>query len=408
MDFHHGVVHDGDVTYVQFVGIQETVKGLGIIKCFDLGFVQTLAELAPHGIQHHFGQPAQPFILLDLVVLQLHALVLIILAKVLLTFGFVVPHPRRPPAGFLLDFQPGVDVVSEEPLTGLVKMPHFVNVLDLVPQRHRFLQFGTTPHAGQDALLVGVVALGRPFQKAFGHVFFQTRRTEGKSEFTLMAVRQHGMVQGTRREHSALDEAKVEVDVGVTRLRDEVRMPFGVHARLVDPRVQGGVVNVMDLLTWGEMMVQFDGIGTTSTEGVTRVERVDEFKVIHERLDVQRGFFEASPVTSPHFHDIVPQRLKQMDSLLGFLVHILHGPITVAQMFFVTVGITAGAPVDETALEFVHRVRVLAVPIHEPHGGDVILAGIADMLNVLAMTGMGLVKQRLLQDLLLLLVIAQG
>ena len=43
----------------------------------------------------------------------------------------------------------------------------------------------------------------------------------------------------------------------------------------------------MDLLTWGDMMVQFDGIGTTSAEGVTRVERVDEGKVIHERLDVR-------------------------------------------------------------------------------------------------------------------------
>ena len=161
MHLDHRVVHDGHVTHVQFVGIQEMVKGLGIIKCFDLGLVQTLAELAPHGIQHHFGQCAQPFILLDLVVLQLNALVLIVLAKVLLTFGFVVPHPRRPPAVFLLDFQPGVDVVSEEPFTGLVKMPHFVNVLDLVPQGHRFLQFGTTPRAGQDALVVGVGALGR-------------------------------------------------------------------------------------------------------------------------------------------------------------------------------------------------------------------------------------------------------
>jgi len=61
-------------------------------------------------------------------------------------------------------------------------------------------------------------------------------------------------------------------------------------------------------------------------------------------------------------------------------------------MFFVTVGITAGTPVDETTLKFVHGVRVLAVPIHEELGtGDAILAGIADMLNVLAMTGMGMV-----------------
>ena len=148
------------MTYVQGIGIQETVKGLGTIKCFDLGLVGTLAELAPHGIQHHFGQRSQPFILLDLVVLQLDALVIIVLAEVLLTFGFVVPHPGGPPAGFLLDFHPGVDVVSEESLTGLVKMTRLVNVLDLVPQGHRFVQFGTTPRAGQGALFVVVGALG--------------------------------------------------------------------------------------------------------------------------------------------------------------------------------------------------------------------------------------------------------
>ena len=142
-------------------------------------------------------------------------------------------------------------------------------------------------------------------------------------------------------------------------------MAFGVHARLVDPRVQGGVVNVLDLLTWGHTMIQFDSIGTTSTESVTWVEKVDEFKAIHERLEVRRGFFEAFPVTPPHFDDVVPSVFKIFDFLLGCVVHILHGPITVTYMFFVTVGITAGTPVDETTLEFVHRVRVLAVPIHE-------------------------------------------
>jgi len=237
-----------------------------------------------------------------------------------------------------------------------------------------------------------------------------------------MTVRQHGMVQGTRREDSALDEAKVEADVGVTRLREEVRMPFGVDAGFVDPRVQGGVVDVMDLLTWGDMVVQFDGIGTTSAEGVTWVERVRGFKIIHERLDVRRGFFETFPVAFPHFHNVVPQRLKQSDALLGCLVHILHGPIIVAHMFFVTVGITAGISVGETALKFVHGVRVLTVTIHEPHGRDVILAGIADVLNVLAMTGMGVVRvgasheivlfqvvgAQLFEGVLVLLVIAPG
>ena len=222
-----------------------------------------------------------------------------------------------------------------------------------------------------------------------------------------MAVRQHGMVEVARREDTALDEAKVEVDVGVTRLRNEARMPFGVHTGFVHPRVQGGDIDVMDLLTRGNTMVQFDGIGTTSTEGITRVERVDEGQVIHKRLDLGGGVFEAGPFAAPHLNDIVPEGLKVFDFLLGGLVHILHGPIIVAHMFFVTVGITAGTSVIETTLEFVHGVGVWAVAIHEELGtGDAILAGIADMLNVLAMTGMGMVRGS--QGLLALLVIAPG
>ena len=255
MDFDHGVVDDEHLVHIQSVGIQETVKGLGIAKLLDVDFVETLSELAPHGIEHDFGQGAQTRIVFDLVVLQLDALVLVVLANVLLTFGFVVPHPRRPPAGFLLDFQPGVDVLSEEPLTGLVKMPHLVRVLDLVPQLHCFLQFGATPRAGQSALLVAVGALGRSLQRMFGHFFLGASSTEWKGEFTLMAVRQHGMVQFTQGEDSALDDPKVDADVGVTRLRDEARMSFGVHAGFVDPRVQGGVVDVMDLLTRGHTKV---------------------------------------------------------------------------------------------------------------------------------------------------------
>ena len=82
--------------------------------------------------------------------------------------------------------------------------------------------------------------------------------------------------------------------------------PLGYTHVLLNPRVQEGVVDVMDLLTPGDTMVQFDGIGTTPTEGVTRVERLDELQGIHERLDVGRGFFETSPFASPHLHHVVP------------------------------------------------------------------------------------------------------
>ena len=79
--------------------------------------------------------------------------------------------------------------------------------------------------------------------------------------------------------------------------------------------------------------------------------------------------------------------------MLGLLVHIQHGPIPETQMFSVTVGITLQAPVPETTMEFIHGIGVLAVPIHEEvRGGDAILAGIAYVLNVTAMTGMRVVK----------------
>ena len=121
-----------------------------------------------------------------------------------------------------------------------------------------------------------------------------------------MTVRQHGMVQFTRGEHSTLDDTKVNANFRVTRLRGESRMTFGVDARLVDPGIQGGVVDVVDLLTRCHAMVQLDGIGASTTEGVTWVERVHELQGIHVRLDVGRGLFEAGPLAFPHFNDVVP------------------------------------------------------------------------------------------------------
>ena len=55
-------------------------------------------------------------------------------------------------------------------------------------------------------------------------------------------------------------------------------------------------------------------------------------------------------------------------------------------MLFVSIGITVGTPVPETAMKFVHRVGVVGVPIHEvSQGGDAILARIARVLNVMAL-----------------------
>ena len=150
------------------------MKLLWVVEIFDLRFVQALSELAPHAVGHHFGQGSQTGIVLDLVVLQENALVLVVVVDVLLTLGFVVPYPVRPPAGFLFDFELRVDIVFEEPFLGLREMPHLVNVLNLVAQLDRFLQLGGAPRTGQDSLVIGVSALVGSLQRGFDHFFFHT------------------------------------------------------------------------------------------------------------------------------------------------------------------------------------------------------------------------------------------
>ena len=322
----------------------------------------------------------------DLVVLQLDVLVLIVLADVLLAFGLVLAHSLGPPAGFLLDFQPGVDVVLEEALTGFWEMPHLADVLDLVAQLDGFLQFGGAPRTGQGALVFGVCAQVGSLQGRFLHFFLHAGGTEWKGEFASLMVRQHGMVQLRWRHHSTFDKTKVTIDVGVTRLRDELGMTFGVDARLVDPGVQGGVIDVVDLLARCHVMVQLGGIGASSTKGVTRVEGFHKFKGVHVRLDVGRGLLEVGPLTFPHFNDIVALGTKTVHFVLGVLVNRMHGTLAKAEMFFVTYGIALGTTVPETPVEFVHGVG-LAMETVDGEGGAryVILAGIADVLNVMAL-----------------------
>ena len=197
-----------------------------------------------------------------------------------------------------------------------------------------------------------------------------------------MAVRQHGMVHFTWRQDLTLDESKVLVDVGVTRGGDEGRVPFRVDTGFVDPWVQGGDIDVMDLLSGGDTVIQLDGIGTSSTEGVAGIQGVCELKLVHKCTDIRGGVFETGPFTFPHLNDRVPLVFEPLDLLLSGLVDILQGPIKVADMGFVAVGITRRTSMGETALKFVHGPGVVAVPIHEqPYGGDPNFAGIASMLD---------------------------
>ena len=95
----------------------------------------------------------------------------------------------RPPTGFLFDFEPGIHIIFEEPLTGFFKMPGFIDVLNLVPQFDGFIQLWGAPGTGEGALFVGVRAMIGSVQKRFVHFFFHTTGTEGKEQFVTMTVR---------------------------------------------------------------------------------------------------------------------------------------------------------------------------------------------------------------------------
>ena len=103
MHLHHIVIDDGDVTDVQDITIQETMKGMGIMKGLNLGLVEALSKFAPHGVEHEFSEGTQPRVVFNLVVLQLDAFMQEILFDVNLFFLF--RHLiLRPPTGFLFDF----------------------------------------------------------------------------------------------------------------------------------------------------------------------------------------------------------------------------------------------------------------------------------------------------------------
>ena len=95
-----------------------------------------------------------------------------------------------------------------------------------------------------------------------------------------MAVRQDGMVQLTWRQDLALNQPKVLVDVRVTRMCNEGRMSFRVDRGFVDPWVQGGDIDVMDLLTGGPL----DGTVSPHWYVLHRKRRVDSGVLCFEGL----------------------------------------------------------------------------------------------------------------------------
>ena len=68
-------------------------------------------------------------------------------AKNILAFLLKGLTPTGPPRGFLFEFEPSIDVISEKTCLALLggKMPDFVDLDEGVPFFHGFDQFGGAP-----------------------------------------------------------------------------------------------------------------------------------------------------------------------------------------------------------------------------------------------------------------------
>ena len=326
-DFDHLVVHDAKGLHDLRVVVQEFVESGGFRDAFDLTLVALLPVLAPETVEHHFGERPPTGIFLDVLGLKLNPFLVQVVLHVLVPFVLIVTHPLGPSTGFLFHLEKGVDVGGEHGVGIGGKMPDFVHVLDDVPLMDGFLQFGGGPGTNETTFFFGVDATMTTFCQGFRLFFFYTGSTQGEGEFPATTMRKDWMVETVGRKNLTLDESKVRSDVGATRFVEDSGMSYRVQAILVRPRVERGEVVVVDHFSLLGHVVQFDGVGASSEEGISGLEPGHEFEGID---DIANGFvvsLQLFPFALPHDDDAVPQREQDIFFASSGFVDVTHALI---------------------------------------------------------------------------------
>ena len=101
-----------------------------------------------------------------------------------------------------------------------------------------------------------------------------------------MSVRQDGMAQVVGGKNVDFGHTEVMMDILIFTVDDDARMTNRVFAAFVDPRVQRRRVGVMDLfsLSFIGNMMEFDGIGSASEEGDSRLQWINYLEVEEKLL----------------------------------------------------------------------------------------------------------------------------
>ena len=320
----HAVFGQGaDVPDIILVAVQEVVEGLGLSKFPHLHFVMALTKFAPHGVEHHLGQGATSGIVLLLVVIKVDAFPSRVVVEVL-GLAFLGPTAGWPPAGLFFDLQPSIDVIGEEPLSALGKMPYFQHNVALL---HGFVQFGGAPGARQRPLLVGGRTLLGLCVQGSVQLVFHAGPAQREGQFLPCAIGQDGMVQAWGRQHGTFGQTKVRMEVHGVGGVNELRVPHGVAGVLVHPRVETGVIVVTDLFPWGGGAMQLHHIGTSAKERLARLQRGLEVQGRHVVGHLGLVLESLVPVAFPNLHHRVPTVSQRLDFGLGGAIGILHGPV---------------------------------------------------------------------------------
>ena len=167
-------------------------------------------------------------------------------------------------AGFQFDFRKGVDILLEQRIGLLRKMPDFMDLDDTVTFLHGFHHFDSASRSLDGSFCVGMRA-----RRLVPCIC--ARLAQRKHQLVLTVMRQHGMEKIARRQYRAFDQSEIIGNVLVKILGNDLRMVGRYGLGSIDVGIKAGKVNVPDLFVSLATMVQFGCVGPPTVQGMTRV-----------------------------------------------------------------------------------------------------------------------------------------
>ena len=172
----------------------------------------------------------------------------------------------------------------------------------------------------------------------------------------LVYVQQVGIVREEDRQgHVVHDVLSGLVAVGVRHAGRGIQHPF----------VQGRKTVVENMLVPLGLTMGSHGFGPPTEKGVSGIQGRHQIQVLGPQVQVGILSLLRFPLAFPLFHHHVPASTNTLGPLDRARVQLVgRGPVEFV-VALVSLGVTFGAPVVETAVEFVHEpgARIAAVPV---------------------------------------------